>query len=157
MLHRSLAAIAVAIFLSLSSSALAAGSPKGMPPLPLQPKVHPAGIPANYMQVSPCIVGMGEHWANLKAGIHATTLYGTYQGKPVFTEIMLLPADFAAGKSYENVLRPLPGNQIDHVDIEFLKHGHPGMAYAHYDIHAYYVTPAVQHKICPNGVGIPPM
>ncbi|MFN2529348.1 MAG: hypothetical protein ABR584_11605 [Candidatus Baltobacteraceae bacterium] len=155
MLHRTFAALAAAIFLSLSSGALAAGPPKGMPALPPQPKVHPAGIPANYMMVSPCIVGMGEHWANLKAGIHGTTLYGTYQGKPVFTEIMLLPADFASGKSYENVLRPVPGYQIDHVDIEYLKHGHPGMAFAHYDIHAYYVTPAVEHKICPGGVPVP--
>jgi len=154
MLYRTFAALATAIFLSVSSAAIAA-PPMGMPALPPQPKVHPAGIPANYMMVSPCIAGMGEHWADLKTGPHATTIFGTYQGKPVFTEIMLLPADFAAGKSYENVLRPLAGYQIDHVDIQYLKHGHPGMAYAHYDLHAYYVTPAVQHKICANGLPVP--
>ena len=36
----------------------------GAPPLPPQPKVRPAGIPAGALLVSPCVKGMGEHWAN---------------------------------------------------------------------------------------------
>lgn len=132
-----------------------AAPPPGMPPLPPQPKVHPAGIPANYLMVSPCIVGMGEHWGDPKAGIHGPALYGTYQGKPVFTEIMLTPADFAQHKSFENVLRPLPGYRIDHVDIEFLPKGHPGMPFAHYDVHGYYVSHAVHQKFCAGGVPVP--
>jgi len=36
------------------------------PQLPPQPKVHPAGIPKDALLFSPCIVGMGEHWANPK-------------------------------------------------------------------------------------------
>jgi hypothetical protein len=149
-------ALAALAWLLLSfASATAAGPPAGMPPLPPQPKVHPAGIPANYMMVSPCIATMGEHWANLKADLHGSTIYGTYQGKPVFTEIMLLPKDFAQGKSFVNVLKPLSGYQIDHVDIEYLPHGHPGMAFAHYDIHGYYVPHAVHEKFCPGGVKVP--
>ena len=126
-----------------------------MPQLPPQPKVHPAGIPANFMMVSPCIVGMGEHWADLKAGTHAATIYGTANGKPVFTELMLTPKDFAAGKSFRDVLKPLPGYQIDHVDIEYLVHGHPGMPIPHYDIHGYYVPHAVHAKFCPGGDPVP--
>jgi hypothetical protein len=137
--------------LSIMSAAVAAqAAPAGMPPLPPQPKVHPAAIPANYTMVSPCIPGMGEHWANLKTGPHATTIYGTYQGKPVFTEFMLTQQDFAAGKSFTDVLKPLPGYAIDHVDIEYLAHGHPGMPYPHYDIHGYYVSHAVHTKYCPG-------
>lgn len=142
------------LFASLCVAAVAA-PPKGMPMLPPQPAVHPAGIPAGYKLVSPCIVGMGEHWADLKAGLHASTLYGTYQGKPVFTEIMLLPQDFAQGKSFDDQLKPLPGYRIDHVDIEYLKHGHPGMAFAHYDIHGYYVPHATHAKFCPGGTKVP--
>src|SRR5215469_72743 len=130
-----------------SASALAvAAPPAGMPQLPPQPKVRPAGIPANFMLVSPCIPGMGEHWANLKAGVHAQTIYGSYKGKPVFTEIMLTPKDFAQGKSFTDTLKRLPGYAIDHVDIEYLAHGHPGMPYAHYDIHGYYVPHSVHAK-----------
>lgn len=146
----------LAAWFALSSVALAAAPPPAMQ-LPPQPKVHPAGIPANFMMVSPCVAGMGEHWANLKLGPHATTIYGTYQGKPIFTEIMLLPKDFAQGKSFLNVVRPLPGYQIDHVDIEYLPHGHPGMGYAHYDIHGYYVPHAVHVKYCPDGEKVPAM
>jgi hypothetical protein len=127
----------------------AAADPGGMQ-LPPQPKVHPAGIPANYVLVSPCIPTMGEHWANLKNPIRGGTIYGTYQGKPVFTEIMLTQKDFTAGKNFDDVLKPLPGYAIDHVDIDFLPHGHPGMRFAHYDIHAYYVPHSVHMKFCPG-------
>ncbi len=131
------------------SFGLVAAAPASMS-LPPQPKVHPAGIPANYVMVSPCVQQMGEHWANPKAPPDGTTLYGTNNGKPIFTEIMLTPKDFAAGKSYLDVLRPLPGYTIDHVDIEFESHGHPGMPYPHYDVHAYYISPAAVKDVCPN-------
>ncbi len=107
------------------------------------------------MMVSPCIVGMGEHWGNLKTGLHATTIFGTYKGNPVFTEIMLLPTDFSRGKSFQDILKPLPGYRIDHVDIEYLRHGHPGMPYAHYDIHGYYVSHKAHQTFCPGGVPVP--
>ena len=108
----------------------------------------PKPIPANYVQVSPCIPTMGWHYANPKAPLAGSTIYGAYQGKPVFTEIMLLPKDFAAGKDWDDVLKPLPGYAIDHVDIDFLPHGHPGMPFPHYDLHAYYVPHAVHMQYC---------
>jgi hypothetical protein len=142
----------LAFFVAIPAGAAAQAPPAGKPALPPQPKVRPAGIPANYVMVSPCIPGMGEHWADLKMGPHATTIYGTYQGKPVFTEIMLTPKDFAGGKSFTDVLKPLPGSAIDHVDIEYLAHGHPGMMFAHYDIHGYYVPHSVHTKYCPGSM-----
>ncbi|MBV8164242.1 MAG: hypothetical protein JOZ91_08235 [Candidatus Eremiobacteraeota bacterium] len=112
--------------------------PKGVPP--------PKPIPRQYVQASPCIPTMGEHWVNPK--VPDAPIYGVYQGKPVFTEIMVLPKDLAAGKNWNNVLQPLPGYQINHVDIGYLPHGHPGMMFPHYDIHAYYVAHDVHMGWC---------
>jgi hypothetical protein len=137
-----------ALIVALLPSAAAADAP-GKPMLPPQPAVRPAGIPPNFTMVSPCVPGMGEHWADIHAGgLMGTTIYGTYRGKPVFTELMVRPETFAAGKSFENVLKPLPGYTIDHVDIEYLPHGHPGAPFPHYDIHGYYVPHAAHEAYC---------
>lgn len=123
-------------------------------PLPPQPKVRPAGMPANYTLVSPCVAGMGEHWVNLSDV--SSPIYGTYQGKAIFTEIMVPLAKLQQGFSYAN-LQPLPGYTIDHVDFKFEPNGHMGMPIPHYDLHAYYVSAAVQAAICPNGMPDPSM
>lgn len=132
-------------FLALTAmSAPAFAATPGMQ-LPPQPKTRPDGIPAQYVMVSPCVPSMGEHWANpqnLQAPI-----YGVYQGKVVFSEIMVPKAQFEKGFNYEN-LRALPGHAIDHVDIEYEPQGHPGMTIAHYDIHAYYVTHRAHTAYC---------
>ncbi len=119
--------------------------------------VRPAAIPAGYVQVSPCIPTMGEHWAMPTTLMNGGTIYGTYNGKPVFTEIMLTPKDFASGKSWDEVLVPLPGYQINHVDIDFMPHGHPGMAFPHYDIHAYYVSHATHMAYCGGAAALKKM
>ncbi len=124
------------------------------PPLPPQPKVHPAGVPADAVLVSPCVVGMGEHWANLK-NLPLGPIYGVYNGKPVFTEIMVDQKAFAAGKSWDKMLAPLPGYKIDHVDIDFVPYGHAGYPIKHYDIHAYYVGHDTHGAFCPNGEAMP--
>ncbi|MBV8344528.1 MAG: hypothetical protein JO190_05980 [Candidatus Eremiobacteraeota bacterium] len=123
------------------------------PGLPPQPAVHPAGIPADAMLVSPCIATMGEHWANLK-DLPLGPIYGVWQGKPVFTEIMVSQAQLRTGFSYANI-HALPGYTIDHIDVSFEPNGHEGYPIPHYDIHAYYVSPAVQATICPNGIPDP--
>lgn len=131
--------------------AAAIAAPAGAPPLPPQPNVRPSGIPADVLLVSPCVKGMGEHWANPK-NLPLGPIYGVYDGKPVFTEVMIDKASFASGKSYVDVLQPLPGYTIDHVDIEYVPHGHAGYPIPHYDVHAYYVTHAAHVAFCPNGV-----
>lgn len=133
-------------FSSLATAFAAAGAPQ----LPPQPKVRPAGIPADALRVSPCVQGMGEHWANLK-NLPLGPIYGVYNGKPVFSEIMIDKKAFASGKSYTNMLKPLPGYAIDHVDVEYVPYGHAGYPIPHYDIHAYYVPHETHKAFCPNG------
>jgi hypothetical protein len=118
--------------------------------LPSQPAIHPAGIPASALLLSPCIATMGEHWADPK-NVPSGPIYGVWQGKPVFTEIMVSVTQLENGVSYAN-LRALPGYTIDHVDFEFEPHGHKGFPIPHYDIHAFYVSPDEQSKICPDGI-----
>lgn len=147
--------IAVGVFaLTLGGTAVAAAAPD-MPALPPQPAVHPAGIPADALLVSPCIATMGEHWANPK-NLPMGPIYGTWQGKPVFTEIMVPLTQLEQGFSYAGI-RALPGYAIDHVDVAFEPNGHEGLPVPHYDIHAYYVSAEVQKAICPNGIPDPAM
>ncbi|MDE2483464.1 MAG: hypothetical protein KGN02_14910 [bacterium] len=123
--------------------------------MPPQPKVHPAGIPADAVMLSPCIQTMGEHWAALK-NMPTGPIYGVWKGKPVFSEIMVSVEQLKHGFSYAN-LTALPGYKIDHVDLEFEPKGHEGFPVPHYDLHAYYVTRAEEMKICPNGIPDPAM
>lgn len=136
----------VALVLSCAARAAYAGEPM----LPPQPKIHPLGIPADAVMVSPCIAGMGEHWAN-PARLPLGPIYGVWRGVPVFTEIMVTSKQLADGFSYAN-LRALPGYRIDHVDFKYEPRGHAGLPVPHYDLHAYYVSPAVAATICPSGI-----
>jgi hypothetical protein len=141
--------------LAISAGAAHAAAPmKGME-LPPQPKVRPAGLPKDVVMVSPCVATMGEHWVNLKDA-PTGPIYGTYQGKPVFTEIMVTVEQLNKGFSWANI-RALPGYTIDHIDFKFEPKGHEGLPVPHYDVHAYYVSPAEEAKICPNGIPDPSM
>jgi hypothetical protein len=149
---RFLAALAFALAsAALPSLAYADAAPSGLPP---QPAVRPAGIPSGYVLVSPCIATMGSHWVDLKNP--SRPIYGSWNGKAIFTELMVPVTQLQQGFSYAN-LRALPGYTIDHVDFKFEPHGHAGMPVPHYDVHAYYVSAAVQATICPDGVPDPSM
>lgn len=144
-----------------TTCAIAAAPPKGaMPMLPPQPKVRPAGIPSGFVMVSPCVQGMGEHWVNLKTamlpGGAMGPIYGSYNGKAIFSEVMVPVSTFQKGFNYRR-LTALPGYSINHVDVEYHPHGHEGMPVPHYDIHAYYVAHADHMKMCPNGAPDPDM
>jgi hypothetical protein len=152
-MRRFVAAAALAAGL-VARPALAA-TVSGPPQLPRQPAVHPAGIPADAVLVSPCVATMGEHWVALK-DLPMGPIYGVWQGKPVFTEIMVPLTELQKGFSYANI-HALPGYTIDHIDFEFEPNGHPGLPVPHYDLHAYYVSPAEQQAICPNGIPDPAM
>ena len=144
-------AFALALFATVRI-AMAQPSPSELPP---QPAVHPAGIPADAVLVSPCVATMGEHWVNIKNS-PTGPIYGVWHDKPVFTEIMVTVKQLEEGFSWANI-RALPGYTIDHVDFKYEPNGHPGLAVPHYDLHAYYVSPAAQASICPNGVPDPSM
>ncbi len=102
--------------------------------------------------VSPCVQGMGEHWANPKD--LTAPIYGTLNGKVIFSESMIPLTSLNKGYNEPN-LAALPGHTINHVSIEWHPKGHEGMPVPHYDIHAYYVTYAQQKAICPNGIPDP--
>jgi hypothetical protein len=144
----------VLLFGLVTTAGPAAAAP-AQPMLPPQPKVRPAGIPENALLVSPCIATMGEHWADLKE-LPLGPIYGVWQNKPVFTEIMVSVKQLQQGFSYANI-HALPGYTINHIDVSFEPNGHEGFPLPHYDIHAYYVSPAVQATICPNGIPDPSM
>jgi hypothetical protein len=148
-------AAAVAFLLASSAGAACRAAEPAQPALPPQPATHPAGIPADAVLVSPCIARMGEHWVNPKDA-PLGPIYGVWQGKPVFTEIMVSVEQLKQGFSYANI-RALPGYTIDHIDFKYEPQGHEGFPVPHYDVHAYYVTPAVQATICPNGIPDPAM
>ncbi|GBD40247.1 hypothetical protein HRbin38_00102 [bacterium HR38] len=111
-------------------------------------KAKRLGLPEGTVQLTPCVPGMGEHWAK-PSDLPFGPIYGVMGEKVVFVEIMVSQADFAAGKSWTEVLRPLKGHGIDHVDIEFLPKGHEGYEVPHYDIHAYFVSHTDHTKYCP--------
>ncbi|HEY5257677.1 MAG TPA: DUF5602 domain-containing protein [Candidatus Baltobacteraceae bacterium] len=140
-------AIAAVVLAAIAGGAAAAAPPPGLPP---QPAVRPAWVPAGAMLLSPCVAGMGSHWARLQ-NMPLGPIYGEYRGKPVFSEYMIDQKAFARGDSWTNILRPLPGYAINHVDIEFVPYGHEGYPIPHYDVHAYYVSHATHVAYCPNG------
>ena len=147
--------VGAAAALALTAGPQGARADSAQPELPPQPAVHPAGVPADAVLVSPCIAGMGEHWVALKDA-PLGPIYGVWQGKPVFTEIMVTVKQLQNGFSYANI-RALPGSQIDHVDFKYEPKGHAGLPVPHYDLHAYYVSPDIQATICPNGIPDPSM
>ena len=113
---------------------------------------HPKGIPAGVGPVSGCIPSMGYHYVR-KADWPQGPIYGWYNGKLTFTEIMPTKKQFEQGFDINEALKPLPGQAIDHVDVWYEPHGHPGMTIPHYDIHAWYVPHSEHMKYCNNKSG----
>ena len=155
------ACAAVALF---TSTAQAAPTPHPTPPgmTPAQYKMmmtpgpaHPAGLPADVIAYGGCIPSMGYHYAEPGKAPFGL-IYGWYNGQPIFTEIMVPKSAFEQGKSWDEVLKPLPGHEIDHVDIWYEAHGHPGYMVPHYDIHAWYVKHDVHMTYCGNTSGKKP-
>jgi hypothetical protein len=158
--------LAVAALVVLVTAAVKADTAKP-PPLPpgMTPAVykmmmtlgpaHPAGLPANLSPVSGCIPTMGYHYA-VPSTLPFGPIYGWYNGKVTFTEIMVAKTSFENGMSWSEQLKPLPGQKIDHVDVWFEAHGHPGYEVPHYDIHAWYVTHDEHMHYCGNTSGKKP-
>ena len=107
---------------------------------------QPSTIPVAWMpppgvdQISPCVPTMGEHWAN-PADMPMGPIYTVHNGHLISIEYMPAQADFAEGKSWNDLTfrywgQPLP---IEHADMDFLPHGHEGYEVPHYDMHFYLV------------------
>lgn len=156
------AAALLALAQTASLAATTPALPPGMTPavfkMIMTPgPAHPAGLPANLNLKSwdGCIPTMGYHYVADKNKPFGP-IYGWYNGKATFTEIMVDQKYLADGKSWNEVLKPLPGYHIDHVDIWFEPHGHPGYPIPHYDIHAWYVPHSAHMYFCGNTSGKKP-
>jgi len=154
------ACIAAALAI-ISTAASVAQEPMKLPPgmtpaimkMMMTPgKPNPPGLPKGLVPVMGCSPSMGFHYAKAKDQPFGP-FYGYYNGKPVFTEIMVSSAKFASGGSWDDQLKPLPGYTINHVDIWWEPHGHPGYLVPHYDIHAWYVPHAEHMTYCGNTSG----
>jgi hypothetical protein len=155
--------LVLALLASARAATSTASSPPPLPPgmtpaqaaqmMTLGPK-HPAGIPAGSVPVSGCIPTMGYHYAKLK-DFPFGPIYGWYNGKLLFSEVMISKTAFEQGTSWDNLMAPLPGHQIDHIDIWYERKGHPGYMIPHYDIHAWYI-PHKEHMLICNPSGKKP-
>ena len=155
---------AAAFAIAQTALAGAAAAPEKLPP-GMTPQVfkmlmtpgpqHPAGLPSDVKPWFGCVPTMGYHYVSDKNKPFGP-IYGWYNGKPVFTEVMITPQQLNSGKSWDDILKPLPGYHVDHVDIWWEAHGHPGFPVPHYDIHAYYVPHAVHMHFCGNTSGKKP-
>ena len=106
------------------------------------------GLPPGTIQAGPCVPGMGEHWVRPQDAPFGP-IYGVVNDRVVFVEVMIDQKAFAAGRSWDQQLKPIAGKRIDHVDIDFNPHGHAGYAIPHYDVHAYFVPHAEHLGYCP--------
>ena len=106
-------------------------------------------LPQGTVRVSGVVPRMGEHWANPK-DLPLGPIYCVHKGKVVCIEYMISQADFQAGKSWRELagLKNLPS--IDHVNMGFEPKGHEGYEVPHYDMHIYFVSPAVLDTIKPE-------
>lgn len=156
---------AVVASLSIAFATANAQTPPGSGPPPLPPgmtqeimtmmmtpgKPTPPGLPRGLVPLSGFIPTMGFHYA--KGGdFPFGPLFGWYEGKPIFTEFMPTVVQFEAGFNTDDI-KALPGYKIDHVDIWYEPHGHPGLTVPHYDVHAWYVPHAEHMKFCNNPSG----
>ena len=152
------------VFACLGAASFALAAPSAMGPAPtaaemkwintMGPK-NPPGLPSGLTPVLGCIPTMGYHYAKAK-DLPFGPIYGWYDGKPTFTEIMVDVKLFKEGKSWDQQLKPLPGYKIDHVDLWFEPHGHPGYPIPHYDIHAWYMPHSEHMTECGNASGKKP-
>ena len=105
-------------------------------------------LPSGTVKVSGVVPRMGEHWADPK-DLPLGPIYCVHKGKVICIEYMISQGDFQAGKSWPELtgLKNLPS--INHVNMGFEPKGHEGFTVPHYDMHIYFVSPAVLNEIKP--------
>jgi hypothetical protein len=114
----------------------------------------PVFIPKDATASALCVPALGDvYWNPSKLPFGPT--YGAYKGRPIFEEFMISQKDFGRGQNWQNIQVPIGGFKIDHVDIWFAQHGHPGAEQPHYDVILFYVPHAQHMKIC-NPLGALP-
>ena len=131
------------LWLAAAAAGPAAAQPAGGrvdPALAGLPTV--ARLPAGTVRISPVVPGMGEHWANPR-DLPLGPIYCVIQGRIVCAEFMVGQADFEAGRSFPVLEAPLRKGRrlppLNHLDVGFEPHGHPGFEVPHYDLHMYFI------------------
>jgi hypothetical protein len=82
-------------------------------------------LPSGYIQVSPLIPMLGEHYDDQKLGtVPHGQAYCGYKGKIICIEYLMTPADFAAGKSFKDLHGVAGLPPVDHIDLDFEAQGH---------------------------------
>ena len=112
---------------------------------------RPAFVPKDATEMAHCVAGLGDiYWNPAKLPFGPT--YGAYNSKPIFEEFMISQKDFAQGRNWQNIVVPIRGYNVDHVDVWFAPHGHDGAPDPHYDIILFFVPHSVHMNLCnPSG------
>ena len=147
---RSLMAVLLAAFGLASAQDAQAPAPTPEQVEAMHERAASLGLPDGVVQLTPCIPGMGEHWARLDDR-PLGPIYGVMGDEVVFVELMPAQQAFIEGESWVETLVPIAGQAIDHVDLEFVPHGHEGFEVPHYDIHGYFVAHEEHEGFCPAG------
>jgi hypothetical protein len=115
-------------------------------------------LPEDAQKLSDLVPGMGEHWANPN-DLPIGPIYLVHDGEVIGMEYMftveLMKEGRMATPEGEVAFRHLPelpvDAWIDHVEIEYMSHGHEGFDVPHFDVHLYLVNPEERHqKLVPH-------
>jgi hypothetical protein len=106
------------------------------------PKI--SDLPKGYVQVSPLIPMLGEHYDDEPVGtVPHGDAYAGYKGRIIAMEFLMTPEEFAQGKTWKN-LRTEPSVKmppVDHIDVDYDPQGHGDWHVPLYMLRVYYVSP----------------
>jgi hypothetical protein len=106
------------------------------------PKI--SDLPKGYVQVSPLIPMLGEHYDDEPVGtVPHGEGYAGYKGRIIAMEFLMTPEEFVQGKTWKN-LRTEPSVQfppVDHIDVDYDPQGHGAWHVPLYMLRVYYVSP----------------
>jgi hypothetical protein len=103
------------------------------------------GMREHWAQVSPPVPGMGEHWAKPE-DLPLGPIYCVMDGKVIGAEFMVAQEYLLIGRSFEHLRLGMKGKlpPVDHLELDYMPHGHEGYETPHYDLRMYFVPPEVR-------------
>jgi hypothetical protein len=110
-------------------------------------------LPGDAQRLSELVPSMGEHWANPE-NMPIGPIYLVHDGEVIGIEYMftvgLMKEAHINTPEGEIVFKHLPDlpvdGWVDHVEIEYMSHGHEGFDVPHFDVHLYFITPEERQK-----------
>jgi hypothetical protein len=105
------------------------------------------GMREHWARVSPPVPGMGEHWAKPQ-DLPLGPIYCVMDGKVICAEFMVAQEDLLMGRSFERLRLGMKGRlpPVDHLELNYMPHGHEGYETPHYDVHMYFVPPEARFR-----------